>query len=201
MFYLTITACPWRNLPQDFAPWRTVYHYFRCWKRNGLWAQIPTHLREHLRQVGGRQRQPSAGIIDSQRVKGYRVQRRAGLRCGQASQRAQTACSGGYPGTHPASRRVAGEPPRPRRGAATTGRVLWPNCPAPGQTHLGRWRVRGSTGGLGAPTLALHPGDRETIGVAHVSGSAPAMGGGAHLRVVGALSPMESRLRTPSPKR
>ena len=69
MFYLTGTACPWRNLPQDFAPWRTVYHYFRCWKRNGLWEQIPTHLREHLRQVEGRQRQPSAGIITSQRVK------------------------------------------------------------------------------------------------------------------------------------
>jgi putative transposase len=69
IFYLTKTACQWRNLPQDFAPWRTVYHYFRCWKRNGLWEQIHTHLREHLRQVEGRQRQPSAGILDSQSVK------------------------------------------------------------------------------------------------------------------------------------
>jgi len=69
IFYLVRTGCQWRNLPKDFAPWRTVYHYFRLWKRNGLWNQIHTHLREHLRLVEGRKRQPSAGIIDSQSVK------------------------------------------------------------------------------------------------------------------------------------
>lgn len=36
-FCLVRTACQWRNLPKDFAPWRTVYHYFRLWKRTGLW--------------------------------------------------------------------------------------------------------------------------------------------------------------------
>lgn len=69
MFYLVRTACQWRNLPKDFAPWSTVYHYFRLWKRTKLWEQIHTHLREHLRQVEGRQRQATAGIIDSQSVK------------------------------------------------------------------------------------------------------------------------------------
>jgi putative transposase len=69
MFYLVRTACQWRNLPKDFAPWRTVYHYLRLWKRTGLWERIHTHLREHLRQVEGRQRQATAGIIDSQSVK------------------------------------------------------------------------------------------------------------------------------------
>ena len=69
MFYLVRTACQWRNLPTDFAPWRTVYHYLRLWKRTGLWQHIHTHLREHLRQVEGRQRRASAAIIDSQSVK------------------------------------------------------------------------------------------------------------------------------------
>lgn len=69
IFYLVRTGCQWRNLPKDFAPWRTVYHYFRCWKHNGLWHQIHTHLREHLRLVSGRKPQPSAAIIDSQSVK------------------------------------------------------------------------------------------------------------------------------------
>jgi putative transposase len=69
MFYLTRTACQWRNLPKDFAPWRTVYHYFRLWKRNGLWEAMHAHLREHVRLVDGRKRQASAGIIDSQSVK------------------------------------------------------------------------------------------------------------------------------------
>ena len=36
MFYLVRTACQWRNLPKDFAPWPTVYHYFRLWKRSKL---------------------------------------------------------------------------------------------------------------------------------------------------------------------
>jgi putative transposase len=69
IFYLVRTGCQWRNLPKDFAPWRTVYHYFRCWKRNGLWNQIHAHLREHVRLVEGRKPQPSAAIIDSQSVK------------------------------------------------------------------------------------------------------------------------------------
>lgn len=69
VFYVVKTACQWRNLPKDFAPWATVYHYFRLWKRNGLWVQIHTHLREHLRVLEGRKRQPSAAIIDGQSVK------------------------------------------------------------------------------------------------------------------------------------
>ena len=69
IFYLSRTACQWRNLPKDFPPWRTVYHYFRLWKRNGLWAAIHRHLREHVRLVAGRKRRASAGIIDSQSVK------------------------------------------------------------------------------------------------------------------------------------
>jgi len=69
IFYVVRTACQWRNLPKDFAPWRTAYHYFRLWKRNGLWTAIHTHLREHVRLVAGRKRHASAGIIDSQSVK------------------------------------------------------------------------------------------------------------------------------------
>jgi len=69
IFYLVKTACQWRNLPTHFAPWATVYHYFRLWKRNGLWAQIHAHLREHVRLVDGRDRHASAAILDSQSVK------------------------------------------------------------------------------------------------------------------------------------
>jgi len=62
------TGCQWRNLPKDFAPWCTVYHYFRCWKRKGLWNPMHPHLREHLRWVEGRKPQPRAAIIDRQSV-------------------------------------------------------------------------------------------------------------------------------------
>ena len=69
VFYIVKTGAQWRNLPKDFAPWRTVYHYFRLWKRSGLLQEIHTHLREHLRLAEGRKSQPSAAIIDSQSVK------------------------------------------------------------------------------------------------------------------------------------
>jgi len=56
MFYLARTACQWRNLPKDFAPGRTVYHYFRLWTRSGLLDAIHAHLREPVRLVAGRKR-------------------------------------------------------------------------------------------------------------------------------------------------
>ena len=69
MFYLVRTSCQWRNLPRDFAPWGTVYHYLRAWKKNSLWETLHTLLRQAVRRAEGRQAQPSAGIVDSQSVK------------------------------------------------------------------------------------------------------------------------------------
>jgi putative transposase len=83
MFYVVRTACQWRNLPKDFAPWRTVYHYFRLWKRHQLWEQIHTHLREHLRQVELRKRHATAGILDSQSVKSTECSQERGYDAGK----------------------------------------------------------------------------------------------------------------------
>ena len=69
MFYLVRTSCPWRNLPKDFAPWGTVYHYFRMWKKSGLWETIHTRLRQQVRRAEKHHAQPSAAIVDSQSVK------------------------------------------------------------------------------------------------------------------------------------
>jgi len=69
MFYLVRTSCQWRNLPKDFAPWGTVYHYFRVWKKSGLWETLHTRLRQQVRRAEQREAQPSAGIVDSQSVK------------------------------------------------------------------------------------------------------------------------------------
>lgn len=69
IFYLLRTGCSWRLLPHDFPPWRIVFYYFWQWRKAGLWEQIHDTLRGDLRQAAGRQRQPSAGSIDSQTVK------------------------------------------------------------------------------------------------------------------------------------
>src|SRR5260370_11267473 len=67
--YILRSGCAWRLLPHDLPPWKTVYHYFRLWNKNGLWERLHTALREQVRQKMGREAQPSAGIIDSQSVK------------------------------------------------------------------------------------------------------------------------------------
>lgn len=69
IFYLLRTGCAWRLLPHDLPPWRIVYYYFWQWRKAGIWEQIHDTLRGDLRQAEGRQRQPSAGSIDSQSVK------------------------------------------------------------------------------------------------------------------------------------
>jgi transposase len=56
-------------LPHDLPPWRTVYYYFWQWRKDGTWEVMHDLLRGEVRVAAGRQRQPSAGSIDSQSVK------------------------------------------------------------------------------------------------------------------------------------
>ena len=69
IFYLLKSGCAWRLLPHDFPPWKTVYHYFRAWRLNGVWEKMHVALRERVRVRLDRNPQPSAGIVDSQSVK------------------------------------------------------------------------------------------------------------------------------------
>jgi putative transposase len=69
VFYLLKSGCPWRLLPRDFPPWKTVYHWFRKWRIDGVWERLNLALLERLRARLGRNPQPSAGIVDSQSAK------------------------------------------------------------------------------------------------------------------------------------
>lgn len=57
------------HVTEDFAPWQTVYGYFRRWKHQGLWERINEALVRTVRVQAGRDPNPSAAIIDSQSVK------------------------------------------------------------------------------------------------------------------------------------
>jgi putative transposase len=69
VFYIVRGGCAWRLLPNDFPPWKTVYHYFRSWRLNGTWERMHTALRKRVRVRLKRNPQPSAAIVDSQSVK------------------------------------------------------------------------------------------------------------------------------------
>ena len=59
----------WWPPPHEYPPWQTVYHYFRAWRIDGTWERLNDELRGLARARVGRNRQPSAGILDSQSVK------------------------------------------------------------------------------------------------------------------------------------
>src|ERR671910_1271763 len=69
IFYIVRGGCAWRLLPNDFPPWKTVYHYFRFWRLDGTWERMHSALRKRVRVRLQRNPQPSAAIVDSQSIK------------------------------------------------------------------------------------------------------------------------------------
>jgi transposase len=70
ILFVVRTGCAWRQLPVDFPPWQTVYWYFNQWEQAKVTEQILPVVRGQLRVQEGRAPEPSAGLIDSQSVKG-----------------------------------------------------------------------------------------------------------------------------------
>lgn len=41
----TRTGCPWRDLPQCYGNWKTVYNRHRRWSGDGTWEQALSEVR------------------------------------------------------------------------------------------------------------------------------------------------------------
>lgn len=48
----TRTGAPWRDVPERYGKWETVYGLFRRWQRDGIWAQIVTNLQTRADSEG-----------------------------------------------------------------------------------------------------------------------------------------------------
>jgi transposase len=70
ILYVVRSGCAWRQLPADFPPWETVYWYFTRWEQQKLTFRMVDALRSQVRTDEGRNPDPSAGLMDSQSVKG-----------------------------------------------------------------------------------------------------------------------------------
>jgi transposase len=40
------TGAPWRDLPERYGPWSTVYSRFRRWQRAGVWDRVLATLQQ-----------------------------------------------------------------------------------------------------------------------------------------------------------
>ena len=66
--YLVAGGITWRAMPADFPAWDRVYAFWRRWRDKGWTREF--HLRDKVREAAGRDREPTAGVIDAQSVKG-----------------------------------------------------------------------------------------------------------------------------------
>lgn len=69
ILYLLRTGCQWRNLPDNFPPWQTVYRYFKLWKEDIVFEEMNELMNKRDRQRDNREAYPSVMCIDSQSVK------------------------------------------------------------------------------------------------------------------------------------
>src|SRR4051812_2736084 len=69
ILYVLRTGCAWRHVPHDLAPWDAAYRWFSAWSADGTWRRVHEALRDRAREAEGRDRQPTAAVLDSQSAK------------------------------------------------------------------------------------------------------------------------------------
>lgn len=52
IFWILGTGAPWRDLPDRFGPWQTVYDHFWKWRKNGVFPTIVEALQVKLDEQG-----------------------------------------------------------------------------------------------------------------------------------------------------
>jgi transposase len=52
IFWILGTGAPWRDLPERYGPWQTVYDHFRKWRKSGVFASIIEALQVKLDNKG-----------------------------------------------------------------------------------------------------------------------------------------------------
>jgi transposase len=50
--FRTRTGCPWRDVPERYGTWQSVYGLFRAWQLAGVWAAILTGLQALADEAG-----------------------------------------------------------------------------------------------------------------------------------------------------
>lgn len=81
IFYVLRTGMPWRDLPERYGPYTTIYNRFNRWSRRGIWKKIFDRQAERSRD--------SLHMIDSTIVKAHRAA--SGAKGGRKTKRSASA--------------------------------------------------------------------------------------------------------------
>ena len=84
IFFVLRTGVPWRDLPERYGPYTTVYNRFNRWSARGIWGRMFEALAAKSRD--------SLQMIDSTIVKAHRAA--AGAKGGSAIRRSASAAAG-----------------------------------------------------------------------------------------------------------
>ena len=52
MFWILRSGSSWRDLPERYGPWQTVYHWFNQWRKQGIFDQMLERLQIRLDRDG-----------------------------------------------------------------------------------------------------------------------------------------------------
>jgi transposase len=52
MLWILRTGAPWRDLPDRYGPWTTVWHNFDAWRRDGVLERVKAALLRQLADAG-----------------------------------------------------------------------------------------------------------------------------------------------------
>lgn len=52
MLWILHTGAPWRDLPERYGPWQTVFDSFNAWRQDGTWNRVVTSLLDELDDRG-----------------------------------------------------------------------------------------------------------------------------------------------------
>ena len=67
--WIVRSGAPWRMLPHDFPPWEAVYQQTQRWLSAGAFEAMVHDLRALLRLAKGRDKEPTAPILDSRTLR------------------------------------------------------------------------------------------------------------------------------------
>ncbi len=76
ILWILRTGAPWRDLPERYGSWKTVYSRFRRWQQAGIWERILSELQREAAETD--QIDGTLTMIDSSSIRAH--QHAAGAR-------------------------------------------------------------------------------------------------------------------------